>query len=820
MSYIAGIDYRFDKSPKVISFYSRFVLLIVLLGSQVLYGQKITIYSQNTLQQIPNVTVINQDTSFVGLSNQNGVIYLRNVKPTDTLIFRHASFHTEHLPMLLITNYNFEVLLFEKKIQLDGLVISADKIPETVKNITNKIDIISSEEIAFQNPQTSADMLENSGNVFVQKSQSGGGSPVLRGFEANKVLIVVDGVRMNNAIYRSGHLQNVITLDNAILDRTEIVYGPGSLIYGSDALGGVMHFITRDPKLAVNGDTFLLGLNAFTRYSSANNENTAHVDINIAGRKLGSLSSVTFSEFNNVMTGNNRNPFYPDFGKTLHQVIQNEAGIDTMVENENYNLQLNTAYSQLDLLQKFYFRMHDKTEYRLNFQYSTSSDISRYDALNEYKNGILRNADWHYGPQNRFMASLNAKYKANGKWFNSANLVAAFQRLDEDRITRKFKSMDEIHRKEDVWVYSLSVDMVKRFSDKSKLIYGVDGSFNHVASMAFSRNIQTDETTWASTRYPDGGSNMAMAAAFAKFKYIPTDKLILSAGVRFNYIYLASTFTDTTLYSFSFDQIDLSTSSLTGSVGITYHPGETWQINMLISSGFRAPNVDDFGKVFESGGQVIVPNNKLKSEYAYNGEIGIANTVSDVINISATGFYTLLLDAIVRRDFTLNGIDTIIYDGAWYPVVANTNANHAYIYGFSFNIVADISKHLSLRSFINITNGWDKTDEVPLAHIPPVYGLTSIKYNLKKLQAEYYMKYNGWKKIEDFSPSGEDNQETATEHGMPSWFTLNIRATYQFNRFASIQIAMENILDQHYRVFASGVSAPGRNLVVTLRGYY
>lgn len=820
MSYNAGIGSRFSSGTIRFSIFKFLACLIALSLGQGLYGQKITIYSQNTLQLIPNVTVTNQDESYIGLSNQNGVVYLRNIKPGDTLTFRHTSFHTEYLPMSVITSYNYEVLLFEKKIQLNDVVISADKVPETVKNITNKIDIISAEEIAYQNPQTSADMLANTGNVFVQKSQAGGGSPVLRGFEANKVLIVVDGVRLNNAIYRSGHLQNVITIDNAMLERAEIVYGPGSVIYGSDALGGVMHFITRDPKLAINGDSSYFGLNAFTRFSSANKENTGHIDLNFAGRHIGSLTSITFNDFDDVIKGRKGNPFYPGFGNRLHYITQDEEGNDTMMLNDNFHKQVGTAYSQIDVMQKFYWKLHDKSQLRLNFQYSSSSDIPRYDALTEYKGDELKYADWHYGPQSRFLASLNAQFKTQNPLYQTANIVGAYQKINESRITRKYKSPEERHREEKVQVYSLTVDFTKNLTDKSRLIYGLDAAINSVESSASSTNIMTGQKSWASTRYPDGGSDMLTAAAFAKYKLIPSEKLIFSMGIRYNYIYLSSLFTDTTLYKFENARLDLVTGALTGSLGATYHPGETWQINLLFSSGFRAPNVDDFGKVFENDGRVVVPNSALKPEYAYNGEIGISNTISDVINISATAFNTFLINALVRQPFRFNDSDTILYDGEWYPVYANTNANRAVIYGFSFSVVADISKKMSLKSFLNITRGHNTTEDVPLAHIPPVFGMTSMKYNINKLQAELYIKYNGWKDVEDYAPSGEDNLETATEHGMPSWYTINIKAAYQLNRFASIQLALENILDQHYRVFASGVSAPGRNLVFTLRANY
>ena len=149
-----------------------------------------------------------------------------------------------------LINSNFKIYLTEKTITHDELVISATRTPELKKDISQKVDLIKSSEIKNLNQSSTADLLSSTGSVMVQKSQQGGGSPIIRGFETNKVLIVIDGVRMNNAIYRGGHLQNVITLDNAIIDRVEVLYGPGSVIYGSDALGGVMSFYTKSPQFS------------------------------------------------------------------------------------------------------------------------------------------------------------------------------------------------------------------------------------------------------------------------------------------------------------------------------------------------------------------------------------------------------------------------------------------------------------------------------------------------------------------------------------------------------------------------------------------
>src|SRR5687767_2317698 len=173
--------------------------------------------------------------------------------------------------------------LSEKK--LDEVLIYSGKFAEKRKNVVQKIDVISAQRIAQFNAQNTGDLLINTGNVFVQKSQQGGSSPVIRGFEASRVLLVVDGIRMNNAIYRAGHLQNVITIDQNMLERVEVLYGPASTLYGSDALGGVIHLRSKQPKLSTTDQLLATGV-AFARFSSANNEKTIHSDVSIGGRKF------------------------------------------------------------------------------------------------------------------------------------------------------------------------------------------------------------------------------------------------------------------------------------------------------------------------------------------------------------------------------------------------------------------------------------------------------------------------------------------------------------------------------------------------------
>ena len=138
------------------------------------------------------------------------------------------------------------------QVNLEEVVVAVSRWHQNIYSEPVKVTRLGFDEMNSYNPQTSADLLNLSGEVFVQKSQYGGGSPMIRGFATNRLLYSVDGVRMNTAIFRSGNIQNVISLDPFAISSTEVLFGPGAVSYGSDAIGGVMVFSTLSPQLSQN----------------------------------------------------------------------------------------------------------------------------------------------------------------------------------------------------------------------------------------------------------------------------------------------------------------------------------------------------------------------------------------------------------------------------------------------------------------------------------------------------------------------------------------------------------------------------------------
>ncbi|MCB9045722.1 MAG: TonB-dependent receptor [Chitinophagales bacterium] len=705
-------------------------------------------------------------------------------------------------------------------LSMNEVVISASKFKEHKKNIAQRIESISQKEMEWSMPQTSATMLEQTGNVFVQRSQAGGGSPVIRGFEANRVLMVVDGVRMNNAIYRAGHLQNVITIDNNMLDKVEVLYGPSSTLYGSDALGGVMVFSSKNPQLA-EWKGMDVRTNMMTRYSSANNEGTGHVDFNLGFGKFASLTSVTYSKFGDTRQGNLRNPFSEPLG-LKKEYVQRVGDSDIVYTNSDPNVQKNSGYNQVDLLQKFLYQQNEHIAHSLNLQYSSSSDVPRYDRLTDYRNGKLRYAEWYYGPQNRALASYRFDAANMNGFINAINAGVNYQYIEESRHQRSLNNNVRQDRTEMLNIIGYNIDL-RKIMNKHELTVGTDGQYNNVQSSATGKNIVTGEETSLDTRYPDGGSTMYYGALYAQHLYkIVADKLVLNDGIRLNFTNQHALFNDKTFFPFPYSEAKQKNSALSGNLGLVYMPGKKWRIALNGSTGFRAPNIDDVGKVFESvGGEIlVVPNPDLKPEYTYNADLGISYTDGEHIKLEANGFYTWFRNAIVTTAFTLNGEDSVMYDGKLTQVVAAQNQAKAYVCGFKAAVTLKLMPRVTLYSTFNYTYGRYENAgvEVPLDHIPPIFGKTSLMYHQRRFEGEVYTMYNGWKNLDDYSPSGEDNLNYATSLGMPAWYTLNVRTGYRFNENMSVQLALENIMDQNYRVFSSGISAPGRNLVITLRG--
>jgi hemoglobin/transferrin/lactoferrin receptor protein len=791
-------------------------IILILLCFKFTTAQQVFVCDSKTGRPIEGVAVYSEKQSVH--TNREGKADITQFKEAVRITFTHSSF------VELRTNYqnlwssNFIVRLFEDPVRIDEIVVSASRREQSRLEIPNNIVTISRKDIDFQNPQTAADLLEYKSGVFVQKSQMGGGSPMIRGFSANRLLLVVDGIRMNNAIYRNGNLQNIISLDAGSIESTEVIFGPGSVIYGSDALGGVMSYQTLKPKLS-SAEGYDRRGNVFSRYSSANFEKTGHADFNLGSNKLAALLSITYTDFDDLKMGTKG----PDEYLRPQYVAQNSlinSGNDQITNNPDSREQVYTGYSQFNSMFKLRYRPSEKLDVNYAFHYSRTSDIPRYDRLIQYSSNKLKYGDWYYGPQLWSLNSLQFLYTRKTKLFDRINALAGWQNYEESRMDRRLNKKDLNERTETVNVFSLNIDLDKNMDKRHVIYYGLEGNFNLVGSNGISRNLISGKKQNIDTRYPDGSTAKSLAA-YLSYKWLYSPKFTFHAGGRYTLVGLDGDFS-AEFYNFPYSKFKNRHHAATGNLGLVFHPTTDWQLNASASTGFRSPNIDDIAKVFESTpGNVMVPNPDLNSEYARNIEIGIIRRFQKLAKFELDAFYTYLDNAMVRSDFSFNGQDSILYDGVKSKVEALINADYAHIYGGSFSMELFFSPQISMKNSISYTQGEDSFGD-PVRHAAPLFGSSHLSYATDNFKLVAYARFNGEISNENLAPSELEKPEiyAVDENGKPyspAWWTLNLKTSVHLTKNFTVNCGLENILNKRYRPYSSGIVSAGRNLILSIK---
>ena len=789
------------------------ITLLLLLTSYLAVSQEVLIINEATKKPVVDVFIYHENKEDFAYTNEKGIADISSF-PKGLIFFQHPSYYQQSAAYL---GSNIHMQLKEKIMSFNEVVISANKWEQEEENVSQKIMSISKKSIEFQNPQTSADLLANSGQVFVQKSQLGGGSPKIRGFAANSVLLVVDGVRMNNAIFRSGNLQNIINIDPNALESSEVIFGPGSVIYGSDALGGVMDFHTIEPNWSTDKVSDV-SANALARFSAAANERTGHFDFSLGQQQFTFFHSSTFTAFDDLRAGGRRSGGYQgEFERTFY--VERINGEDQLVRNNDINVQKFSGYNLFNTVSKVKYRLSPNSDISYGFYYSTTTDIPRYDNLTETLGPLtdsLAAAEWYYGPQKWQMHNLKLNIYKSNAFFDQARVTLAYQKFEESRNDRDFGDDRLRTRTELVDMYSLAVDFDKEY-DKSTLYYGIDSYHNDVTSQAFRRNIETNEITTTGTRYPDGGSDFTSFAIYGSYVHELSSKIRINSGIRINTINLTAKTTDFQALSSNASELDLKNAAINGSLGLALNVNEFNKVSYNISSGFRSPNVDDAGKVFDVGNSLVVPNANLNPEYSVSNELAYQRKTDRAL-FKVVAFYSRLFDAIVDGPFTLNGSSTASFDGEILRVFSKVNAGDAEIYGGSLIYTAELADNWAVSKTISYTGGKDITNEEPLRHTTPVFGRVSVTFQEKKLRSEFYIEYNSKRDRSDI-PSAEIDRKPYlyTAVGTPGWYTLNLRSSYQLSEYVRLNAGVENVLGQHYRPYTSGISAPGRNFIIAVR---
>ena len=681
--------------------------------------------------------------------------------------------------------------------------------------------------IEFTNPMTSADLLERGGYVYIQKSQLGGGSPMIRGLSTNRLVLSVDGVRLNNAIFRSGNIHNVISISPMNIENTEVIMGSASVLYGSDAIGGVMNFYTKKAKLS-NDSNPNIQININSRYSSASNEKMYHIDFNYGLEKIAFLSSFSKSDFDDLTMGIHGPSDYlrPNY------VTQNSAGDDVLVTNSKPRVQRNTGYSQTNFMQKVLYEPNEDLSIDIGIHFSKTGNIPRYDRLiRTNENEGLYYSEWYYGPQEWLLINSQLTYiPKETKFYDELKFGSSFQRFSESRNSRRFSDSFLKSREEELDIFSLNLDFFKKISENSNITYGLEMIENKVGSFAKSINISDLSETPISTRYPDN-SSLNSLGLYINYKTKIIEDVFFQSGVRYSSTVLKSDLSQNNIYyDFMYENTTLENGAFVGGIGLSWVRNiyNNWKFN--INTAFRSPNIDDLAKVFDSEpGSVVVPNPDLKPERSFGLEFGGYFRTKNNIELDFSSYVTYLYNSFIRDDFTLsNGVSEIIYDGELSQIQALQNSSKSFIYGIEFGINMFLNKNFRMKSQHNLIAGYELDDlpfGMPVRHIPPNYGNFHLIYNNGDFTIDTYLNYNSKISFNNLAESerAKPYMYALDENGnpySPSWMTFNVRSKYSFSKMLNINFTVENITNKLYRPYSSGISAPGLNFIFSLSYAY
>lgn len=695
-------------------------------------------------------------------------------------------------------------------------VVSATRWQQSSAELPVRIVRLTPADVQFQQPQTAADMLGQSGQVYIQKSQLAGGSPMIRGFATHRLLYVVDGVRMNTAIFRAGNLQNVISLDPFSLQSAEVLLGPAGVVYGSDAIGGVMSFQTLQPTFSTK--KLELGGQLTARYASADRERTAHADFRLSGRRWAWTGSWSRFLFDDLKQGSHGPA---DYLKPF-LVETRPDGTDVVLDNPDPRVQVPSAYRQTNLMQKLRLRLSDRWEVQYAFHHSATSPYGRYDRHTRLRKGRPRYAEWSYGPQKWQMHHFTATYAGTFPLYDRFTLRVARQRFEESRIDRTLDKPIRTVQTEKVVAYSVNADFVKTLG-AHRLYYGAEWVLDDVCSEGYAEHIQTHVGEIAASRYPQ--SKWMSTAVYAQSLVRLNARMNLELGLRYNHFRLRADFTNPGFTPVFAPEVTTRKGALSGGIGWVFRPAPSRRFTLRYSRAFRSPNVDDMGKLFESVDRcVVVPNPDLQPEYAHHFEAEAEQRFGDVLTLSLTAFYTYLDNALVRRPSTWNGQDSILYKGERSQVLSLQNAAHAQVYGWQARIVAALPAGFGLNAFLNWQKGEEQLDDgtsSPMRHAAPFFGKVALTYARANFRAEAYTDFQARRsyaklpeeekgKVEIYALDAEGHPYA------PGWMTLNLKVGYRHGRHWQWNAGIENLANLRYRPYSSGISAAGRNFFLAL----
>ena len=751
---------------------------------------------ENTGKPLAFVQVFIQSIQVGDDTDDSGMFAINNLKPGEYQVtVKLVGYKTIHSEVEIKLNEVFRInfQMTAESFHLQDVQITASRHVVLEQDASQLVSVITQAEIRDLNANQTPELLREEIGIYIQKTNNGGGSPIIRGLRANKILLAIDGIRLNNSTYRGGNLQYLNTIDPQSIERIEIVHGPVSALYGSDALGGVINIITKSPIMDAQHKQKWDGF-ASINSSTADNTHSAHLGLQTANSKWGFLVDASFYSHGNITRGTSG-------GSTLMDRLRNDSRVSRLLNKT----QSPNEYNKFDLMTKIQLSPKESHHFSLAYQLSRQNEVPRYDTIESRINSL-----WLYDPQERDLVYLNYENTNQNGFFETAKFTLSLNRQFERRIQQRTGSSNQTRDQFETVTYAAQIQMNKILLKKHYFVYGSEIYFDHVNANSSIVDLTSGVETSQDPIYPDGSTYLSFGI-FGQAELKLSRRLNFNIGTRFSAFKLKAPFAASGSTA-DLGTFEISPASLTVSSGVTYSITENVNFVSNIAQGFRAPNLDDASKLGpgKGGSFYDVPNPDVQPEriLSFDGGFKIA---TDIIKINLIGYYSDISDLLLRKQTSFNGLPTIVYDSDTLTVFHKTNVGDAFITGIEFGIEAVLSENLLLKSNLSYTYGENSSFSEPLTAIPPLNGFFAIRRQTSRRWFEINSRFAAAQN----RLSSEDHLDLRIpEGGSPGWITFNLRSGFELNEFFNIRFSITNLLDRNYREHMSGFNAPGRNFVL------
>ena len=670
----------------------------------------------------------------------------------------------------------------------DEIVVTATRQEARLFEVPRTLTFIEATQLYERNYHTTPDALAELPGVHMQKTNLGGGSPFIRGLTGKQILILIDGIRLNNSTFRFGPNQYLNTVDPYIADQMEVVFGPGSVLYGSDALGGIVNIRTRQP-----GDfDRIAGARVYQRLASAEQSTVTRVDMDGTFGDVALIAGGSYKQFGDLRAGSGASPV----GALDDDGVQPFTGYDEV--NVNAGI-LVPAGRQGSLRANYFFTRQDDVPKSNNLivnDYYDTPDVENTFAPQQLHFGYIKFDQRFDG----FISALEA----------NASLNVQTEGRERRRAGRDYTDFAE----DEITTLGIGIQTMSRPWNRQTLSAGLELYHDDIASSGF-REQDDGAVIDQRGRFPDG-TTYTTFGAFLQDQLQVTAHWTMNLGLRYSQFNINADLGGIQIGPLgTLNDVDNTYSDLTWSMEHLIEVHQNVNLFANIARGFRAPNVDDLAVdgAWDSGRDV--PNPNIDPEHVIQYEVGIK---LDQGNLSfGLALFENRFDDLIQRAFLDAGTDGEAGTGD--DLFQFENVAEAVIRGGQFSgqwLFASTD-----RGFFRLTGQasyiWGKSleDDSPIRRIPPPLGRLGIRWD--HMQSKTWLEAFVRGALEQDRLSGGDiRDERIPEGGTPGWATVNLRGGVRFSKHVSLNVGLENITDTRYRFHGSGIDAPGFNIVAGL----